>query len=189
MTPGPSTVPNGTRRVALKAISDEDLAVIRTAELAWEVGYTWRHHGTHPSPDQFRAEFWSGVTAAFLVIDRARRAPIGVVTVYNADFMQQRAFCGCFAFAGAARPGLVLSGLVAVIRYCFWVWPLQKIYFEVPGFNLHQFEGSVGRMLHAEGSLENYWYLDGRWWPHSFYSLTRETAVELANGRFRSLLR
>jgi RimJ/RimL family protein N-acetyltransferase len=183
-----TALPNGTRRTILKAVDDQDLVLLRSAELAWDIGVRWRHHGTHPSPATYQQQFWDGVLAAFLVIRRRDRSPVGMVVLYNADFANARAFVGCFQFAGVNERGLTVEALISVVRYGFYAWPFRKLYFEVPEYNLDQFRRTAARHLRQEGALSDYWYLDGCWWDHVFFSVDRELSEELASSRFSRLL-
>jgi RimJ/RimL family protein N-acetyltransferase len=170
----PPVGPSFTRRTVLKPVADGDLDLLRDAEIAWENSFRWRHHGAHPSPAQFRAEFWSGVLCAFLVIRRRDRVAVGCVVIYNADLHNQRAFCGCYQFSSVTEPALAIEGMLAVLRYTFANWSFRKIYFEIPGFNVDQMRHSLRKYLRHEATFNDYWYFGERFWDHFIFALGRE---------------
>ena len=171
-----------TRRCSLRPVTEDDVVKLRAQELMDDLLWTWRHHGIHPPPQQFRSEFWIGVVQAYIVCRRRDDTAVGVVVVYNADFANQRLYIGAYAFPAFRGTGLVPEAVASVIRTAFRNWPIQRIFIEIPEFN----EGPVARVLRRhftpEGELSKYWFHNGRWWSHRVYSIDREAVLAIAEG-------
>jgi len=151
------------------------------------VAFRWRHRGFVPTFDQFVRSFNASVLIQFVVVPVAEPSQVaGLVVAYNANLVDQVAY-----LAIVSAPGIgagVLEGMVLFIRYLFWYWPLRKLYFEMPEFNLEQFRGAVrAGLLVEEARLTDCVYLHNRFWDKLILSLTRDTADTLGP-RFETLL-
>ena len=59
----------------------------------------------------------------------------------------------------------VLEAFALFVRYLFRLWPLRKLYLELPEFNLPQFASAVRvGLLKEEGRLRGDRYFDGAYW-------------------------
>ena len=175
VTGSPGTAPAVGRRVRLRPITPrdyEELYVIATEPAA---GLLWRYRGATPGPEAFVRHLWEGVLVQRLVVERDRGRTLGLVGLGSADLVAGHASCFAYLRADALGQGLGVEAVVLLLEEAFQIWPLEKVYFEVPGFGLPQFRSAVGRYVFEEGRLRAHaWAMDRHWDLHVL-ALTRAT--------------
>jgi len=68
----------------------------------------------------------------------------------------------------------MMVALLLFIRYTFDNWNLRKVYFEVPEYNLSQFDSAIGRYLDQEARMVDHQFANGRYWDSLTLSLFRD---------------
>jgi RimJ/RimL family protein N-acetyltransferase len=145
-------------------------------ELQPQLALSWRHHGAHPDPVSYQASLWDGVQCSFLVVGPPDREPLGLVTFYEPDLTNGHCKVAATRLDLRTRWSGVhtLTGVCLGIDYVFEAWPVRKLYFEVPEFNVPQFASAGRRLLVLEGRLVQHVWRAGRYHDLLIYSLTRD---------------
>jgi hypothetical protein len=135
-------------------------------------GERWRYRGRTPSHEQVAVDLWRGVYAQFVVVDRATGTRAGLVGFYNVAVDAGRAYA--FALADPQRSTQVTEGFGLLCEWGFDHQGFQRVYLEVPEFNLGQFT-SLGDAAVVEGRLRNHEIWQGRYWDYFILVLTPES--------------
>ena len=70
--------------------------------------------------------------------------------------------------------GLGAEAAYAMASYAFQIWPLVRLYMEVPEYNMDQMNAAVDRgILRLEATVRDRYYLDGRRWDLHILGLDR----------------
>jgi RimJ/RimL family protein N-acetyltransferase len=138
-----------------------------------ETGYRWRFAGAVPSPDVFQQSLWAGVLTQFVVLEKGKGSLVGSVVAYNADLHHGHAYVGCAMVKQASETGLGVEATDVFLHYLFRVNNLRKIYFEVPSFNMPQFESAIGWIMKEEGRLNDHFFYGGRYWDRHVLAVYR----------------
>jgi RimJ/RimL family protein N-acetyltransferase len=174
--------------VSLRPILHADYEPMMLAELSDALGPRWRHRGRTPSPDEFVRSMWTGVLAQFLVIDHASGMPVGVTSIYNADFNDGFAYFALAKFDPARPSRRLLEGAALFLDYAFANWPFRKLYAESIEENFEQFHSAVRWLFREEGRLRGHVFLEGHYTDTLVLALYRET-WEKVSPRFLHMIR
>ncbi len=121
---------------------------------------------------------WQGVCAQFMV-DTLDGRPLGLVACYAADFRNQHAK---IALVGsdltALQQAYFIEGFELFIGYLFEAFPFRRLYGEVLGCNLGQFERMVGRYCVIEACFKEHDYCKGEWIDSYVLTMTRAGWLE-----------
>lgn len=139
-----------------------------------EVGWRWRFGGTVPRRDVYEQNFWQGILAQFVVVERSSSAMIGHVLAYNADLNYGIAYVAAAMISQVARSGAGIEAIDLFVSHLFGSFRLRKLYFEVPEYNLPQFGSAVGTLLRREGELAEHSYYNGQFWSQHVLALYRD---------------
>ena len=142
-----------------------------------DIAWRWRYGGTIPNYDEFIRTFSSGVLTQFVVCRPREDIALGLVVAYGANLQNRTAY-----FAAVIDPSLVGSGAGAeavrvFLSHIFDAWDFEKLYMEVPEFNLEQFASGQGQEFHEEGRLKGHLYHAGRRWDQFIFAVYREPFV------------
>ncbi len=151
-----------------------------------EIGWRWRFAGSVPRRDQFEQTLWAGVLTQFLVTDTLQGGLIGSAIAYNADLNHGYTFVAVGMVPEATGTGLGIEATDLFVGHLFGCYSLRKVYFEVPEYNLAQFESSLGWLLKEEGMLKNHTFYNGRYWDRAMLALYRDD-YEALSPRGRAL--
>jgi RimJ/RimL family protein N-acetyltransferase len=137
-------------------------------------GYRWRYRGEMITPEKFQAEVNQHVLVQCVVTADDSGRPIGHVVAYQENLRSGHAYVGA-----AFTPDLVGDGLGAVavrmfVRYLFQIYPLRKVYLEVPEFNIDLMRSGLGQYLRPEGILQGHDYYAGRYWDRHILAIYPE---------------
>ncbi len=138
-----------------------------------EVGYRWRFRGAVPNYETFEASFWQGTLCQFVAVDRSSSQPCGHVVCYNPEMAHGYASVAAVFLPEQVGTGAPLHCVGSFVRYVFTVWPMRKLYLEVPSFNLGQFADGRGRLFEEEGRLAEHDYYAGRYWDRHVLAVYR----------------
>lgn len=166
-------------RVSLQPVRAQDYEMLRMLELSEDLVPIWRHQGATPSPERWVESLWTGVLAQFIVVDIARKHPLGIVNVYSADFRHGHAYIAASKFDLQRRSTLFLEGFALFVDYVFAVWNFRKLYMETSERNIGQFASAIGPILCEEGRLREHLFFDGRYWDVLHLALYRNTWDEI----------
>jgi acyl carrier protein/RimJ/RimL family protein N-acetyltransferase len=172
------TPPLRARHVYLKPVTPSDYPFLQMLELAGELAPRWRHRGATPNPDQWAQTLWTGVLAQFMVVGVTTNKPIGRVVIYQPNFQDRYAYFAALRFEPNDRSPIMMLGISLFLRYVFTYWDFDKLYMEVPEYNLPQFASGLGRFFEIEGRLRGHFRVGGRSWDQLILALYRETAVK-----------
>lgn len=173
-------------RLAPLTPSDHDFLYALTTDE--EVGFRWRFGGSVPARPAFEQMIWTSVLTQFIVIGRADNTPIGHIHAYNADLPSGIAYVGQIMTPHAQGTGVGAEAFDVFATYLFRVYPLRKIYLEVPEYNLSTIVGAGSGILKEEGRLIDHSHYDGRTWDRIILALHRsdfESLKRTATGRIQ----
>lgn len=170
--PVPWNTPNMTAtldndRIALIVPDAEHYRSLRQWELSGQLAVRWRHRGLTPSPPAFEEALWAGVIAQYLVAEKRTGLVSGIVAGYDANFQSGYAHIAAAKFDASDRSLTVAEGCLLLVDHVFKSWPLRKLYFSIPEFNLPQIERGLRRFATEEARLRNHVYAGGRFWEPS----------------------
>ncbi|WP_349305864.1 phosphopantetheine-binding protein [Pseudofrankia sp. DC12] len=151
-----------------------------------DVGFRWRYRGSVPPFAQFENDLWQGVFTQFLVESVQTNQPAGHVMCYNADPNLGHAYVGAAMTNQYLGSGIAAEPVQLLVRYLFDVWPLRKLYLELPEFNFTQFASASGRGLSVEARLRDHDYYQGRRWDRLILAIYRPGENPESSGEFAS---
>lgn len=141
---------------------------------------THRFLGVPPAPEQLPQLLWAGVAGQFLIVRAGRpQERYGMVSLYN--YNQHAQHCGIsMAFAPEAR-GLnwPMIGAGLVIQHWFRVTRTNKLWAEIPEWNMPLLRGIKLFGFEQEGCQHQHEWLDGRSWNRYLFALFRHKWDEL----------
>jgi acyl carrier protein len=178
------TPPLRARHVYLKPVTPSDYPFLQLLETGSDLAPRWRHRGATPSPEEWVQGLWSGVLTQFIVVGVTSAKPIGRVVIYHPNFQDRYAYFAAMRFEPGDRSPLMILGITLFLRYVFSYWQLEKLYMEVPEYNLPQFSSGLGRFFEIEGRLRGHLRTGGRSWDQLIVAMYRETAAA-QGGRLR----
>lgn len=173
--PAPSTfhpAPMRGRHVQLRPVAPEDYRLLQRLDVG-ELSLRWRTRGATPSPEQWAQLLWNSVLAQFMVVRVSDRRPVGLVIAYRPSFQDGYAHLGAVAIERSRSP-LMMFGCALFLDYVFTCWNLHKLYFELPEWNLKQFESALRKYCKLEGRLREHLYYDGRHWDELVLAIYRQ---------------
>ncbi len=129
-----------------------------------EVGFRWRYRGAVPDFEKFERDLWAGILAQFVVESVETGQPVGNVICYNPDLGLGTAYIGAAMLPSHLGSGLAIEPVKTFMNYVFDVWPMRKLYLEVPDFNFTQFASAQSENFRVEGRLRDHDYYQGRHW-------------------------
>jgi RimJ/RimL family protein N-acetyltransferase len=176
----PTFSASSSPRVQIRALQPSDVPSLYSAASDPVLGHRWRYRGRTPSFAEFEATLFEGVLAQFAVAPKDSGAICGLVTLYNADLANGHAFLG--VVRGKRVPGdqgSMMDGCILLIQHAFASWPLRKIYFEVPGYNMHLVDGLIDAgFATEEGRLQEFFFFNGEYFDKVYVSIHRHVWLE-----------
>lgn len=126
--------------------------LLRVAEIE-RLGVWWRNAGAPQNPEEFAERVWKGILLQFIAVGLDDDQALAWLQCYNADPVNQSAAIS-LARLDSRRPSLrVWSAVALFIEHCFATYGFRKLYAEVAGPNLQNFESMIGPLLVEEGRL------------------------------------
>ena len=107
----------------------------------------------------------------FVVMSKVENQPIGLITLHDVNFQDGYASVSTTKFSIEDRSLKMMSALVLFLDYAFRNWRFRKLYFEVPEYNMEQFDSTVREYLNVEARLVEHIYTAGRFWDRITLSL------------------
>lgn len=179
--PGPpaSAGPLVGRRVALRPVTPEDYPYLFRLSLDPRVTFRWRLRSATPTYEAFVAGIGQGVLVQHLVV-LPDGAPVGLVTVYNADLRIQVANLALLLDPAVQRTRIGVDALVLFLNHVFTAWSLRKVYAETTELSYGAFASGAGRFFEVEGTHPEHEVFAGRTWTMYVLAFYRERWLELA---------
>lgn len=143
----------------------------------------WRLRGATPSPENFARFLWDSVLAQFVIEDQNGKS-IGLVTAYQANFVNRFAYIAVVVDDESRDTGCALEATGLFVEYLFQNWEFRKIYIETLEMNYRQFFSGARRVFEVEGRLKDHEYLGGAYQDFLILAITRESWADHAE-RFR----
>lgn len=153
-----------TKVLRLAHIAPDDMGFLYTLTVDPQTSFRWRYRGAPPPYDKFLADLWTHVLVQFVVHDKREAQPIGLVVAYGASPDHSFANVGAVFTPGYAGTGLAAQAVELFVRALFRLFPLRKLYLEIPGYNWPQLESGQGTLFQLEGRLRDHYYYAGRLW-------------------------
>jgi hypothetical protein len=163
--------PYATPRVRLAPLEPTHYAVLYRAAVQPSSAYRWRWRGRTPSPDEFQATLFSGVTSQYVVVG-------GQGSLI--------AFLRASEDEATDRGGMV-EGIALFIAYLFETFPYERLFADVPEYNVPLLEATGAALLQREGAMRRYFWHGGRHWDRVFFSLAREDWAPIGQALFGHL--
>lgn len=185
------------RRLKLRPITPPDLAALYEMVKRMEVSATWRFHGVIPTYDGFVATLQQDVLVQYVSEDSSG-AVLGLVTAYGFNPRGRYCYLATFVRPSAINTGLGIEAAAVFLEYLFNVYPLKKVYFEVPGFALKSYSSIIRTNgAREEGRLTDHYFHFGKSWDQhilavypavssEYWSLMSQKAACVGDGSFQS---
>jgi RimJ/RimL family protein N-acetyltransferase len=148
------------RSVRLRALVPRDIEFLYGLAMASGDIWRWRLRGRTPSPAEFEAFVWSGGDIQFLV-ERHDGRPCGHVTSYQTDEAAGTTKVAMLMDSAVRGAGWPVEGIFLFLAHLFGAFPLRKVYFEVPQFNVPSFGSFLDRYTTEEGRLRSHTFANG----------------------------
>jgi RimJ/RimL family protein N-acetyltransferase len=168
------------RHIRLRTVMPEDYGHLQMLETSSELAPIWRLRGSTPNPQEWAHGLTSSVLAQFLVVSNRTEKPLGLVTLFNANFQDGHARLAAAQFDGHGRSPLMIFGFGLFVEYAFRCWSFRKLYMDVPEFNYPALASGLNRIFVVEGRLRDHYYLDGQLWDELILAIHRDSWEALA---------
>ncbi|OLF12561.1 hypothetical protein BU204_28895 [Actinophytocola xanthii] len=153
-----------TRTFRLVPLEPKDVPFLYALAVHPRNCFRWRYHGVPPSPERFTDELWAHVLTQYVVRRVDDNQPVGHVVAYGANQNVSHAFLGAVFQGRYPGTGLAAETVALFARHLFRVFPLRKLYLEIPDFNWGQLSSGEGTYFETEGVLREHVYYAGRYW-------------------------
>ncbi|MCP4307566.1 MAG: GNAT family N-acetyltransferase [bacterium] len=158
----------------LRPLHDRDIPVIfelvsdDSARSFWPLlGRTW-------SLGEFRAYLWHATFAPMSIVSLEASEIVGHVQTFDVDPRSKTASVGFFIDSLLWNAGWPIEGLVLYLNYVLDAFGYRKLYFHVPEYHIHLFDGAVGRWLVEEGRMRSHLFADGGYHDQIVLALTAD---------------
>jgi acyl carrier protein len=118
------------------------------------------------------------VLVQFMVVGVTTNKPIGRVVIYQPNFQDRYAYFAAMRFDPSERSPTMILGISLFLRYVFSYWDFDKLYMEVPEYNLPQFASGLGQFFEIEGRLRGHFRVGGRSWDQLILAMYRDTVAK-----------
>lgn len=159
-------------RVRLAPVGREDHAFLYNLATSDENAYRWVLRGALPPFEQFIEQQAPSLNTSFTVWLRETGERIGQALIYNIDMRNGHLYVAVVIAPDGISRGIGRESLGVLIRHAFAVYPVRKVYAEVPGFTFSGVEfgladAPVNQLFAIEGRLREHLYVDGEY--HDMY--------------------
>ncbi len=166
-------------RVELTPIRPEHYEFLYWLASAGQNSARWRYRMQVPPFEIFVQQLHQDVLAQFVVLDRSSSEPIGHAVGYSADLRSGYCYVAAVVSPERVGSGVGKDAIDLLVDYLAMVWPLRKVYAEVPAFTFehfaaigHTFQERGSRAWDVEGSMREHIYCAGRYWDMHIVSVT-----------------
>ena len=153
--------PHDGRAVRLRSILPRDIEFLYNLATSSDDIWRWRLRGRTPSPGDFESFVWSASDIQFIMERRQDGLAFGHVASYQTDELGGTTKLAMLIDPSVRAEGWPLEGAYLFLDYLFGVFPLRKVYLEVPAFNLSSLSGILRRFTVEEGRLVDHTFGEG----------------------------
>lgn len=176
-SPDPLAPVLSTTNLRLGHIAPDDMGFLYTLAVDPQTSFRWRYRGAPPPYDKFLADLWTHVLLQFVVHDVPGGQPAGLVVAYGASPDLSHAMVGAVFKPTYTGNGLAAQAVALFVRALFKLFPLRKVYLEIPGYNWPQLASGEGKLFHLEGRLRDHYYYDGRLWDQYLGAIYPDASI------------
>jgi RimJ/RimL family protein N-acetyltransferase len=160
-------------RVKLEPLAPNDYEFLYSLATSSSHPYRWRFRAFVPRIEQFVDGLWTDVLAQFVISSRDG-TKVGHVVAYGGDLRNANV-----GLAVIVRDDLVGSGAgveagYLMIRYLFESWNLEKVYMDVPEFNMDFLGAGTDRYFTEEGVRRRHIYYAGTYYDLHHLAIFRD---------------
>lgn len=166
------------RRCELRAVLPEQFGLVYAALVDPRVAHRWRLRGTALRPSDLEATLFAGTLTHYFVSPSGTAEPEGYLALYAAQLRDGFAYFG-FQRLRPGSLGAMYEGAFLFMDHCFATFDLRKIYVEVPGYNLSQFQSLIEEVFVVDAVIEGREYFDGKHWPLTIAHLSRDRWLDM----------
>jgi RimJ/RimL family protein N-acetyltransferase/aryl carrier-like protein len=148
----------------LAPVLPEDLRFLYDLAAGEQTSYRWRYRGAPPALERFAEALWGQVLVQYVARRRDDGEPVGHLIAYGAEAGMRFAYVGAAFRPGYAGTGFAAQAVATFMRSLFHVFPLRKLYLQVPGFNWAQLSSGQDGLFTVEGVFKDHIYYAGRTW-------------------------
>jgi RimJ/RimL family protein N-acetyltransferase/aryl carrier-like protein len=148
----------------LTPVRPDDLDFLFSLATSPATSFRWRYRGAPPSMERFREGLWQQILVQYVARRLDNDEPVGHVMSYGADPGMRYAYVGAAFTPAFAGTGLAARAVAVFMRHLFHLFPLHKLYLQIPGYNWHQMSSGQGDLFQVEGVLKDHCYLAGQLW-------------------------
>lgn len=148
----------------LTPVRPDDLGFLYDLATSPATSYRWRYRGAPPPLERFKEALWQQVLVQYVARRIDNDEPAGHLLAYGADPGIRYAYIGAVFTPAVAGTGLAARAVATFMRHLFHIFPLHKLYLQVPGFNWAQLSSGQGDLFHIEGVLKDHCYFAGQTW-------------------------
>jgi RimJ/RimL family protein N-acetyltransferase len=162
-------------RVRLAPVGREDHIFLYNLAVADENAYRWVLRGEMPPFERFIEEHAPSFNNSFIVWLKETGERIGQALIYNIDLRNGHIYVAVVIAPEGIGRGLGRETLGVLIRYVLAVYPVRKVYAEVPDFTFAGVEQDVSdapvmELFEVEGRLREHVFIDGEY--HDVYLIS-----------------
>ncbi len=166
-------------RVALCPVEPNTFAALYDIASDPDTALRWRTRGLIPTREEFMQALRTDCFTQFAVVGRASTTVLGHAIAYDADFRHARCAIGLALCDEAVGRGLGIEAGILFVSYLFQTWPFNKLFLEIPAFNLAQIRHLADAHLVREAIVERHHYFDHQYHDLHVYSIKREAWATL----------
>ncbi|HVQ96326.1 MAG TPA: phosphopantetheine-binding protein [Mycobacteriales bacterium] len=148
----------------LTSVLPGDLQFLHDLATAEQTSFRWRYRGAPPPLERFAENLWQQVLVQYVARRRDDGEPVGHLIAYGAEPGMRFAYVGAAFRPEYAGTGLAAQAVAVFIRSLFHVFPLRKLYLQIPGYNWAQLSSGQDGLFQVEGVLRDHLYYAGRTW-------------------------
>jgi RimJ/RimL family protein N-acetyltransferase len=165
-------------RVRLAPVTRDDHVFLYNLAISDENAYRWVLRGAIPSYEQFIEQHGPSFSTSFVVWLKESGERIGQALIYNVDLRNGHLYVAVVIAPGGIGRGIGRETLGVLIGYAFAVYPVRKVYAEVPGFTFSGVEegvidAPVNDLFAVEGRLRDHLFVDGEFHDMYFIGFNR----------------
>jgi RimJ/RimL family protein N-acetyltransferase/aryl carrier-like protein len=149
---------------ALTSVLPEDMRFLYGLAASEQTCYRWRYRGAPPALERFAESLWQQVLVQYVARRLDDGEPAGHLIAYGAESGMRFAYIGAVFLPEYAGTGLAAGAVSVFMRYLFHVFPLRKLYLQIPGFNWAQLSSGQDGLFRVEGVLRDHIFYAGRTW-------------------------
>lgn len=168
--PRPIKVRFDGRYTRIRTVTPDDYPFLYYLATSNENTSSWRFRGTSISYEDFVRRLMDNVLCHFVVESLTQNRLLGYVVAFAPDHRNQHCHLGIVLEPKPSRT-VGIEGALLCLNYLFAMFPLRKVYVEIPEYNLVRLRSAQDRLLRLEGVLKDHLYYQDDWWDFLIYGV------------------